>query len=312
MIIDLHCDTIQKSKDENISIDSDKLDFNIKDVPTNLPYIQCLATFINPKYNVKNNAFKRATSIINNFYKQYEINKEKIFIIKNKEDLKKRTFQNKIGVMLTIENGSAISSNLENISKFYNKGIRMMGITWNDDNELGCGAKTAEDTGLTNLGVQYVRNLEKKHIIIDVSHSSNQTFYDTLKNTSVPIIASHSCAKNICNHVRNLDDEQIKEIAKRKGVIGICFCKPFLTKSNRANAKDIVRHINYIVNLVGIDYVAIGSDFDGVEEQDKLDDIKGVKDMPILLDELFKYGYNENDIEKITSKNFLRVANEIL
>lgn len=312
MIIDLHCDTIQKAKDENLELSSEKLAFNIKEVQEHLPYIQCLATFINPKYNIKNNGFKRAISIINNFYKQYEQNKEKIFIIKNKDDFNMKSFEEKLGVMLTIENGSAISSNLNNISILHNKGIRMMGITWNDDNELGCGAKTSNDTGLTNLGIQYIKKLENRHIIIDVSHSSKKTFYDTLNNTSCPIIASHSCVKKICNHVRNLDDNQIKEIAKRRGVIGMCFCKPFLTENEKAYVQDIVKHIDYIANLVGIDYIAIGSDFDGVEEENKLEDIKGVKDMQILIDELYKHGYKEEDIEKITSKNFLRVAKEIL
>ena len=312
MIIDLHCDTIQKAKDEQLKLESDKLAFNIKDVQEYLPYIQCFATFINPKYNIKNNGFKRAISIINNFYRQYEKNKEKFLIIKNKYDFDINNFEKKLGVMLTLENGSAISSNLDNISILYNKGIRMMGITWNDDNELGCGAKTSNDTGLTNLGIQYVKKLQNKHIIIDVSHCSEKSFYDTLKNTTVPIIASHSCVKKICNHVRNLDDNQIKEIAKRSGVIGICFCSPFLIENEKANVHDIIKHIDYIVNLVGIDYIAIGSDFDGVEEEHQLEDIKGVKDMPILINELKAHGYKEEDIEKITSKNFLRVAKEIL
>ena len=178
-----------------------------------------------------------------------------------------------------------------------------MGITWNDDNELGCGAKTLNDTGLTDLGIQYVKRLENKHIIIDVSHCSEKSFYDTLKNTTVPIIASHSCVKNICNHVRNLDDNQIKEIAQRDGVIGICFCRPFLTSNANANVKDIVKHIDYIANLVGIDYIALGSDFDGVEEEHRLEDIKGVKNIHILINELYKYGYKKEDVDKITSKN---------
>lgn len=312
MIIDLHCDTIQKAKDEKLELNSKQLDFNLKDVQKYLPYIQCLATFVNPKYNEKDNGFKRAISIIDNFYMQYKLNKEKIYIIKNKEDFNVENFKEKLGVILTIENGSAISSKIENVAKLYNKGIRMMGITWNNDNELGCGAKTLNDIGLTNLGIEYVKKLEEKNILIDISHSSVKSFYDTIKNTTVPIIASHSCAKKVCNHIRNLDDSQIKEIANRKGVIGICFCKTFLTENEKASVNDIVRHIDYIVDLVGIDYVAIGTDFDGVEEEHKLEDIRGIKDIEVLVQELIRCGYKDDEIEKITSQNFLRVAKQII
>lgn len=186
----------------------------------------------------------------------------------------------------------------------------MMGVVWNDDNELACGAGTTNDTGLTELGKKYVKKLEQKNILIDVSHMSEKSFYDCLKNTSKPIIASHSCSKTICQHKRNLDDEQIKQIAKRKGVIGICFCKPFLTNGKKATVKDIIKHINYIANLVGVDYIALGSDFDGVEENNKLEDIRSVKDMKIIISELQKEGYNKEQIDKITSQNFLRIIQQ--
>lgn len=184
----------------------------------------------------------------------------------------------------------------------------MMGVTWNDDNELACGAQTTNDTGLTKLGKDYIKKLEEKHILIDVSHTSKKSFYDILKNTNNPIIASHSCADAICHHRRNLSDDQIKKLAKTGGVIGICFCKPFLTNKNKATVKDIIKHINYIVNLVGIDHVTFGSDFDGVEEEHKLEDIRSVKDMNKIIIELQKEGYRKDEIEKITSGNFLRVA----
>lgn len=188
----------------------------------------------------------------------------------------------------------------------------MMGVVWNEDNELASGAMTNNDKGLTNLGKQCVKELEKQQIIIDVSHMSKKGFYDTLEITNMPIIASHSCVNSICNHPRNLDDEQIKQIAKKNGVIGICFCKSFLTNKNKATVKDIVKHIDYIVNLVGIDYVAFGSDFDGLEKENELEDIKGVKDVNKIILELESIGYSKVDIEKITSGNFIRVMNKIL
>ena len=308
MIIDLHSDTIQRVKDENLKLTDEKLAVNLRYTKENLPYIQALGTFVNPKYNIGNGGFKRAISIIDNFYKLYKEENDKIYIIKNKEDFKSKELLRKTGVFLTIENGSAISGNLDNIDILYQKGIRMMGVVWNDDNELASGAMTLNDTGLTELGKKYVKKLEEKNIIIDVSHMSKKSFYDTLEVTSRPVVASHSCVNTICQHRRNLDDDQIKQIAKRNGVIGICFCKPFLTNKENATINDVIQHIDYIVNLVGIDYIAIGSDFDGVEKEHQLDDIKSVKDINRIIIELQKRGYKQDDIEKITSKNFLRIT----
>lgn len=307
MFFDLHCDTIERAKDENLKLDSKLLSFNTKEVKA--PHIQCLATFVHSKYDEGNNGFKRANEIIDNFYEIY--NTDNIYIIKNKKDLESKELKTKIGTILTIENGTAISGNINNIEKLYSKGIRMMGVVWNDDNDLACGALTKSDTGLTNLGKLYVRKLEERKIIIDVSHMSEKTFWDTSKNVGQPIVASHSCVKKICNHPRNLDDEQIKQIAKTNGVIGICFCKIFLTNEKRATVKDIVNHIDYIANLVGTDYIAFGSDFDGLEKEHILEDVKGVKDFNLIIDELKTRGYSLEDIEKIKYKNFLRVIKKI-
>lgn len=307
MIIDLHCDTIQKAKDENLQLTSQNLSFNMDKSQKVLPYIQCLGTFIHPKYNIKNEGFNRAISIIDNFYNIYEKDKEKIYIIKNKEDFKSKQLEYKTGVILTIENGSAISAELKNIDIFYEKGIRMMSVVWNEDNELACGANTKNDTGLTTLGKNYIKQLEKKNIILDVSHMSQKSFYDTLKIISNPIIASHSCCKNICNHQRNLSDDQIKKIAETKGMIGICFYKKFLTNKTKCSSSDIVKHINHITNLVGTKYIGFGSDFDGIEKQDEPQDIHGPEDMHIIIDLLKENNYNQQHIDNITSENFIRI-----
>ena len=327
MIIDLHCDTIEKAFDEQLKLDSDKLSFNTKLVKQNLPQIQCLATFVHSKYEVQNKGYERASKIIDNFYKTY--NPEEMYIIKNVKDLESEQLKTKIGIILTIENGTAIfgkyedkkfskkiendmqkSSNLENIKELYKKGIRMMGIVWNDDNKLASGALTKNDKGLTDLGKQYIRELVKHKIIIDVSHASNKTFWDTCKIAST-IVASHSNVKKLCNHPRNLDDEQIKQIAKTGGVIGICFSSLFLTETKVATVKDVVNHIDYIANLVGVEYISFGSDFDGLDKEHILEDIRNTSDYKKIIEELQLRGYTKDDIEKICYKNFIRVAKNI-
>ena len=308
LVLDAHCDTIKEALDEKLSIADIKYAFNLRDVKEKLPYIQFLASFVDPEYtNEENGGFIRVNKILDKFYFEYDKYSELITIIRKEDNLKEVVANNKLGVILTVENGSAISGNLDNIDLLYNRGIRIMSVTWNKDNELGCGAETKNDTGLTTLGKKYVEKLNKKNILIDISHLSKKGFYDVINISNKPIVATHSCANKLCKHHRNLTDEQIKEIARIKGVIGVCFYSKFLTNNIIATADDIVNHIEYIANLVGIDHVGLGSDFDGICREDLPIDLKGVKDIDIIFNKMRKRGFSESDILKVSSSNFIRI-----
>ncbi len=302
---DGHCDTLSKAFDENKDLKSKDFDFNISNLDLNIPRIQTLATFVNPRFE---NGFKRAKNIIDYYY---NINDD-IILIKNKNNLNDVLEDRKIGVILSIENGKAIENDLNNIDVFFDKGIRMMGITWNDDNFIGCGCYTKADNGLTDFGIKYIKKLEDKNIIIDVSHCSEQTFWDTYRNTNKIIVATHSCCYGICRNKRNLKDKQIKAIASRGGIIGICFSNIFLNEFGKADVKDLVNHIDYIINLVGEDYVGLGSDFDGLENEHKLKDINNVSKILLLEDALIKKNYTRKRINKIMGLNWIRVFRNII
>ncbi len=303
--VDGHCDTLTNSFDEKSKISNKNYCFNTIDAKVLAPVIQMAATYIDPKYK---NGFERANNVID-YYLQ---NREDTLLIKSKEDITDIIENNKIGILLTIENGKAIENNLNNIDILYNKGIRAMSINWNEDNLLGTGALTKKKSGLTEFGKKYTKKLEEKSIIIDISHSSEKTFWDVIKCTKKTIVATHSCCYNICKHPRNLKDDQIKEIANRNGVIGICFCSPFFKEYGNADVTDLIRHISYIINLVGDNYVGIGTDFDGVKEEHKLEDIKSIHDINILINGLRDYGYKEPTINKIMGENWLRVINNVI
>lgn len=307
IIVDAHCDSLQVALDKNISLDNKQLSFNTKEAIKKTPYIQFLASYISTKYEKQ--GFKRVNDMLDKFYME---NTEDVICIKKPEQIDEVISKSKLGIILSIENGIAIDMNLDNIDKLYKRGIRVMGITWNDDNYLGCGAHTKNDKGLTNLGKKYINKLEDRNILIDVSHCSYKTMFDTINISTKPVIATHSCVYNICNHPRNLLDEQIKEIAKSGGVIGICFCKEFLTNKNIANVDDLIKHIEYIVDLVGIEYVGIGTDFDGINDNNFLDDIKGVKDIEKLFTRLENRGYSKRDIDKIAGGNIIRILKEAI
>ncbi len=303
MIIDSHCDTIKYAYKNGLTIEDEILKFNIRDAKK--PMIQMMAVYISPEEAI--NGFETAGRVIEKFDEQVNKFKDQIVQIYEYSDIEKVMAKNKIGVILTSENGSIISSKLENIDFLYEKGMRVMSIVWNYSNELGTGALETIDTGLTELGKRYIRKLNNKNIIVDVSHASEKTFWDTIKESTKPVVATHSCVYKICNHPRNLKDDQIKQIAKMGGVVGITFCSPFLNSKKRANVKDVVKHIRYIKDLVGIDYVGIGSDFDGVSEEDMLEDIKGTKNIDILVKELKNEGFTEKELDKIMWRNWLRV-----
>ncbi len=298
--IDGHSDTLTEIYDQKSEINNKKFCFNTEDAKEYVPIIQTLATFVRPTYE---DGFKRANEVLDYFLE----NNKDIKIIKSKEDLDDVIQNKKVGGLLSIENGRAIENDLNNIDILYNKGIRMMSINWNEDNLLGTGAKTKENYGLTEFGIQYVKRLEEKNIIIDVSHSSEKTFWDVIDNTKGIIVATHSNCYNLCDHPRNLKDEQIKAIAERNGIIGICLCNFFLKNKGTTNVEDLIRHIDYIINLVGEDYVGLGTDFDGVEEEYRLLDIKRLSDMKILEKALQEHGYKEETINKIMGENWLRV-----
>lgn len=306
--IDGHCDTLTCAYDEKNNINDEKYCFNMKSANyisknKEIPVIQFMATFVNPKFS---DGFTRAVNIID----WYKKNKGNEFIIKSKEDLERIKKERKVGVLLTIENGKAIEDKLDNIDILYQKGVRIMSVNWNEDNLLGTGALTNKKTGLTEFGKEYIKKLEEKNIIIDISHSSERTFWDVIHNTTKPVIATHSCCYDICNHPRNLKDNQIKEIAKRKGIIGICFCSTFLKENGKADVTDIVKHIKYIIKLVGDDYIGLGTDFDGVDEEDRLLDIKNLKQVRILEENLKRENFNRKIIDKIMGENWYNFINE--
>ncbi len=171
----------------------------------------------------------------------------------------------------------------------------------------GCGAKTTHDTGLTKLGIEYVKKLEKLKILIDISHASEKTFWNVIENSEITIVATHSNAYELCNHSRNLKDEQIKAIANRNGIIGICFYSEYLNSGKRASIEDVVKHMKYIRDLVGIDYIGLGTDYDGMDYEDTPYGLESIDKLKNITKEMKNQEFSKEEIEKILWKNWYRV-----
>ena len=260
-----------------------------------------------------------------------------------------------ISLPLGMENGAPIESDLDNVKYFFDRGIRYITLTHSLDNEI-CDSSydTSEDTwdGLSPFGEQVVQEMNKWGIMIDVSHISDKAFYDVMNLTQAPVIASHSsCRKFTPGFMRNMNDDMIKLLAEKEGVIQINFGSSFLSKTSQdqfseiktsleeyraaeglsendstyvayaaqylidmdpfEEIKTVADHIDHVVAIAGIDYVGLGSDFDGVGNSLP----KGLKDVsmyPNLIYELLMRGYSDEDIEKICSQNVFRVWEETL
>ena len=143
-------------------------------------------------------------------------------------------------------------------------------------------------------------------MVIDCSHLGDKGFYDVIKYSTKPIVCSHSCSRTVCDHVRNMTDDMLFKLKENGGVVGINYCRSFVKKEEGfASVKDLVKHIVYIRDLIGIDYVGLGSDFDGISNKEI--ELKDASMMPLLIDELKLQGFSEEDIDKICYKNVLRV-----
>jgi membrane dipeptidase len=182
-----------------------------------------------------------------------------------------------------------------------------MTITWNNSTSWAVSASDSRTAtvGLNDFGKQVIKTMDSLGMIIDVSHVGIKTVDDILATSINPIVATHSGCKALCNHYRNLSDSQIRSIAQRGGVVGVVFHRPFLTSTNTANIDTVIKHIDYIKNLVGVDYISLGSDFDGgINPPTGLTD---VTKFPALTAALLQKGYSRQDVRKILGENFLRV-----
>ena len=208
-------------------------------------------------------------------------------------------------IMPAIENGYAIGRDLSNIEKFRNDGVVYMTLCHNGDNDICDSARgNGEHGGLSPFGRSVVAEMNRVGMVVDLSHASEQTFYDVLEASSVPVVCSHSSCKALCDHPRNLTDEQLRAIAAKDGVVQVTMYKGFLVESGDATLGDFMRHLEHAISVAGIDHVGIGTDFDGDGA------VQGCSDASQLINitrELLRRGYCDADITKLWGENWLRV-----
>ncbi len=358
LVADMHSDTVMRMVKG--------FDFGVRDTTGNMDIprlqdggvdLQVFAVWL-PTDTPKERCLSKADEMIDSLETQVNRHSDKIAICRSATEARRIIDSGRIAAFVGVENGVAIADDLANLDHFYQRGVRYMTLTHTASSDwcISSADTAPAFEGLTDFGRDVVRKMNDLGMIIDVSHASPKTVEEVLKITKSPIIASHSCVYNICQHDRNLTDDQIKAIAQNGGVIGINFFGGYLSnrwrevtdsieqvhhaeidsidalykddygKKHRAfawlfeefdkalakediNVSTVVDHIDYIVKLVGPDYVGLGSDFDGVFSLPN--DLKDCSMMPNITRELVRRGYSGNDIEKILGGNFVRVFQKV-
>lgn len=211
--------------------------------------------------------------------------------------------EGKVKILLSVEGGEIFEGSVERVHEFYERGIRMAALTWNNENEIGHSAKSASKEGIKKQGWEILRAMADLKMAADTSHLNEAGFWDLIDHHSQPPMASHSCAKALCDHFRNLTDDQIRAMTQRGGWIGVNFYPRFLREDGKATVEDIVRHIDYMCQLGAEKNVGFGSDFDGIEYTPV--GCESPAKVPAILDGLRKLGYSEAAIAGIAGQNFL-------
>ena len=315
--LDLHCDTLMKIAKSGDLNENQSAMVTLKGLQEGGVALQCFADFV-PTGMFPKFCRKAATNaMFGKFYKNYQkmmaFHADTLFPILTAADIDKAGVDGKIGILLTIEDGGVLGDKLENVKKYYDKGVRLVTLTWNHPNAIGYPNSNDPEImnkGLTGFGREVVREMERLGMVVDVSHVSDGVFYDVAEMATKPFLASHSNSRAMCGHTRNMTDEMIRALADKGGVMGLNIGPEFLKEGSRASRiEDMVHHILHIRRIGGSGVLALGSDFDGIHG--KLE-VAGPQDWPRLETALKKAGLTEEELDKMWWNNAARVLKECL
>ncbi len=302
-IFDAHCDILSAIATSEELL-SNQHHWDAERALSNGPFIQVLSLFAQGKNPIDIKLkMQMQLAIALSAEKRYP---EKIKIIRKNHDLSlwdTSVKTQEIGCVIEAEGAEILGGSLSEMDRLYEEGLRILTLCWNYDNDV-CDSIAGNNrhNGLSAFGRQVVDKAKCLGILIDLSHASDKTFSDVKDISQKPVIASHSNSRSVCSHRRNLTDEQIKDIAKSGGVIGINLCPDFLSNSGNADIMDIIRHIEHISALVGTAFIGFGCDLDGIDNLPA--GISGVQDMSKIIESLLKINYKEEDVKGIAGLNF--------
>lgn len=318
--IDLHCDTLTQGflakKSDIATLDKAMVDLDRLEQGGCIG--QFFAMFMPPMaYRAKfGNAFPDDETCIHLLHSilmnTIQAHPERLALARTAAELEQNQKEGKCSAFLTIEDGRPVNGRMENLERYWELGVRLISLTWNEPNCFGAPNSTDPQVmgqGLTPFGQDAVRRMNELGMIVDVSHLSDGGFWDVAKISTKPFAASHSDCRSLCDHPRNLTDEMIRTLADRGGVVGVNFNPPFLEKDGtHSSAARIAAHARHLADVGGIDCVAIGTDFDGIRGSFEVD---GPDKMGLLFAALEHVGFTQDQLEKIAWGNVQRFIRDV-
>ena len=264
-LFDLHCDTLTRSaygcwRGEPNTIDNAAFQLALRKVPEGTKWVQCFAIFI-PDQLRGTEAEEFFDFYAASFHQQAAAHRERFSACGTAEELEAALAAGRTAGLLTVEGGAALAGRLERVKALREAGVGMMTLTWNGPNELASGHDTGE--GFTSFGREAVGEMERLGMLVDVSHLNDRGFEELLGFAKRPFVASHSNARAVCGHPRNLPDEYIQEMVRRGGLIGLNYCKSFLSEDGTGDLDALYRHVCHFLELGAEKCLALGSDYDG-------------------------------------------------
>ena len=317
-LIDMHCDTISElyKKGRCESFMRNHLCVDIEKLQKAESQAQFLACFVNGgksdgKKDRWEKGFKAVLSMIERIHEE---ERENLRCIRYEKELEENRKNDCISGIITVEEGGILNGKIERIDCLYEKGVRLITLTWNYENCIGypnSKKKNTMERGLKPFGKIVVERLNEKGIIVDVSHLSDGGFWDCIKYSRAPIVASHSNARALCPHPRNLSDEMLRRLGDSGGVAGVNFYSHFLTEKGNASVEHIAQHALYMMQHAGEEAVAFGTDFDGFERTELPEGIAGIQDIGYVCEVMKNKGFSERQLDKIWYKNVKRILHDV-
>lgn len=322
-VADMHCDTIGRLYGNPGScLRENEFHLDLKKMVEGDYLLQNFAVFV--PLNETENPFETAMEMIDLYYEELEKNRDLIAPVYKFSDLVNHQANGKMGALLTIEEGETLKGNLAFLRNVYRLGVRMIALTWNFDNQIGSpnvlwkqgisDENTRNPKGLKEKGIEMVQEMERLGILVDVSHLSDGGFYDVLRYTRKPFVASHSNAAFLQGVCRNLTDDMIRALGERGGVMGLNYLPHFLVRKEEEDQEGLLldqmaAHVRHMADVGGLEVCALGSDFDGIPGNPAIPHAGRVQR---LAGALKKQGFCESEIEKIFYQNVLRVYRDVL
>ncbi len=308
LIIDTHCDTLgrvyegQRRLGERSTLGQFDLPRAIEGGLT----VEFMATFVDERRH--GDGIRQSLHFIDVYYEELEAFAELAMPATTTHDMLRAKEESKVALLLSMEGAEGLGGDLRALRSFYRLGLRSLGLTWNRRNEAADGTDNIRTGGgLSNFGVQLVKECNRLGILLDMAHLSPAGVHDVLEVSDAPVVVTHANCYALCPHPRNLTDEQLEQVAMQGGVVGVTPVPSFMETGAEHSQLDILmNHLDHMVKVIGVEHVGIGLDFDGVGEM-RVEGIEDISKLPNISQAMLDRGYDAEAIQKILGGNFFRV-----